>query len=173
MWRWVLSWVPAVRRHTVGSAGREAWVTLTSYVRGTVVIALLDATGIGATLFIVGVPLAAALTLLVFLGAFVPFLGATISGALAVLVTLVTVGAFEAVIVLAAVLIVQQVEGSVLQPFVMGRAVRLHPVAILLAISIGALLAGVVGAIIAVPILAVTYRVADFLHTDPPARDGS
>lgn len=116
MWRWLLRWTPAPHRDRVDQAGRQAWETLTGYVRGVVVIDLIDATLIGAALFVVGVPLWASLTLLTFLGAFVPLLGATVAGAAAVLVTVVTNGFGDALIVLAAVLVVQQIEGNLLAP---------------------------------------------------------
>jgi predicted PurR-regulated permease PerM len=160
---WLLSWTPVAHRDRVDSAGGCAWETLQSYVQGTVVIAIVDAVGIGLALVVLDVPLVLSLTLLVFLGAFVPILGATLSGALAVVVTLVAQGVPSALILLAVVLVVQQLEGNVLQPLVMGRALRLHPVVILLAVSAGGLLAGVAGAIVAVPVVAVTYRVADHL----------
>lgn len=163
MWRWVLSWTPPAHRPRADGAGRTAWDTLRSYVRGTVVIALVDAAGIGLGLVLLDVPLALSLTLLVFLGAFVPIVGATVSGALAVLVALVTQGAGSALALLAVVLVVQQLEGNVLQPLVMGRALSVHPVVILLAVSAGGLLAGIAGAIVAVPVVAVTYRVTDVL----------
>jgi predicted PurR-regulated permease PerM len=176
MWRWALRWVPAHRRDRTDGAASCAWTTLTSYVRGTVVVAFVDAVGIGATLFLLGVPLAASLTLLTFLGAFVPIVGATVSGALAVVVTLVTQGATDAVIVLAVVLAVQQLEGNVLQPLVMGHAVQLHPVVIAIAVTVGGLLAGIAGAVVAVPVVAVSYRVVDYLarqRGETPAQPGT
>ncbi len=163
MWRWLLSWTSAAHRERVDGAGSIAWETLQSYVRGTVLIAIADAVGIGLALVVLGVPLSLSLTLLVFLGGFVPILGATLSGALAVVVTLVAQGVTSALILLAVVLVVQQIEGNVLQPLVMGRALQLHPVAILLAVSAGGLLAGIAGAIVAVPLVAVSYRVAAHL----------
>ena len=169
MWRWALRWVPARRRDRTDGAAHCAWSTLTSYVRGTVVVALADAAGIGGTLFLLGVPLAASLTLLTFLGAFVPIVGATVSGALAVVVTLVTQGGTDALIVLAVVLAVQQLEGNVLQPLVMGHAVRLHPVVIAIVVTVGGLRAGIAGAVVAVPVVAVTDRVVDYLASEDPA----
>ena len=166
MWRWALRWVPARRRERTDGAGYRAWTTLTGYVHGMVFVAFVDALGIGGTLFLLGVPLAASLTVLTFLGAFVPIVGATVSGAVAVLVTLVTRGATEALIVLAVVLLVQQLEGNVLQPLVMGHAVKLHPVVIALAVTVGGLLAGIAGAVVAVPLVAVSYRVVDQLKRD-------
>jgi predicted PurR-regulated permease PerM len=173
IWAWLLERVPARRRGQVDGAGRSAWTTLATYVRGTVVVALIDAVGIGAGLLIVGVPLWISLTMLTFFGAFVPLIGATVSGAVAVLVTLVTNGMTDAVIILVVVLVVQQVEGNLLQPLIMGHALRLHPAAILLAVTIGGLLLGVAGALFAVPFMAVSYRIMEYLRLHPVASAGS
>ena len=172
MRRWLQTWVPPRHRRHVGMAGDVAWKTLRAYVRGTVVIATADAVGIGLVLFVLGVPLWLSLALLTFLGGFVPILGATVVGAVAVLVTLVTEGGRDAVIVLVAVLLVQQVEGNLLQPFVMGHVIDLHPLVIVASVTCGALLLGVLGALLAVPVVAVTYRVAKlfrFPETSPSA----
>jgi predicted PurR-regulated permease PerM len=137
-----------------------------------VVIAVADAVLTGIGLFVLGVPLALTLSLLVFLGAFVPLLGATVSGAAAVLVALVTRGPVIALAVLGVVLVVQNVEGNILQPFVQSRAVRLHPVVILLSVTAGWLLFGVAGAVIAVPLVAVAHSVTVALRTgDEAARE--
>lgn len=178
MWAWLLERVPDRRRAQVDGAGRSAWGTLAHYVRGVVVVALIDAVGIGAALLILGVPLWLSLTLLTFVGAFVPLLGATVSGAVAVLVTLVTNDMTDAIIILVVVLVVQQVEGNLLQPLIMGRALHLHPAAILVAVTAGGLLLGVAGALLAVPLMAVTYRVLEYLRLHPatpgsPAVEGT
>ncbi|GAB3352207.1 AI-2E family transporter [Modestobacter lapidis] len=167
MWSWLLDRVPDRARTRVDGAGRAAWDTLSHYVRGVIVVALIDAVGIGAALFLLDVPLWISLTLLTFIGAFVPIFGATLSGAVAVLVTLVTNGFTDAVIVLVVVLVVQQLEGNVLQPVIMGRALHLHPAAILLAVTAGTLLAGIAGALFAVPLLAASYRAVEYLRTAP------
>ncbi|WP_157936778.1 AI-2E family transporter [Geodermatophilus chilensis] len=171
MWTWLLERVPHRRRGQVDGAGRCAWTALARYVRGAVVVALIDAVGIGAALFVLDVPLWVSLTLLTFLSAFVPLFGATVSGAVAVLVTLVTNGPSDAVIVLVVVLVVQQVEGNVLQPLIVGHAVRVHPAAVLVAVTAGTLLWGLAGALLAVPLMAVTYRIAEYVrqHPAPPA----
>ena len=165
MWAWLVVRVPRRRQETVDGAGQAAWTTLGRYVRGVVVVAVIDAVGIGAALLLLGVPLWLSLTLLVFLGAFVPIVGATLTGAVAVLVTLVTEGVSDALVVLVVVLVVQQLEGNVLQPLIMGRAVRLHPVVILLAVTAATLLFGIAGAVVAVPVVAVAYQVAEYLRT--------
>ncbi|TQN42627.1 putative PurR-regulated permease PerM [Blastococcus colisei] len=167
MWDWLLERVPARRRAQIDGAGQTAWDTLGRYVRGVVVVALIDAVGIGIALLLLGVPLWVSLTLLTFVGAFVPLFGATVSGAVAVLVTLVTNGLTDAVIVLVVVLVVQQVEGNLLQPLIMGRALHLHPAAILVAVTAGGLLYGIPGALLAVPVMAIAYRVLEYLRTHP------
>ncbi|MGY2067840.1 AI-2E family transporter [Blastococcus sp. SYSU DS0619] len=167
MWGWVLRLVPARRRDQVEGAGAAAWGTLSRYVRGVIVVAIIDAVGIGAALLILGVPLWASLTLLTFIGAFVPLFGATVSGAVAVLVTLVTNGVTDAVIVLIVVLVVQQVEGNILHPLIVGRALRLHPTVVLLAVTAGTLLWGLAGALLAVPLVAVAYRVLNYVRDNP------
>ncbi|WP_167761089.1 AI-2E family transporter [Geodermatophilus sp. DF01_2] len=171
MWGWALGWVPGRRREHVDGAGRCAWTTLSGYIHGVIIVAIIDAVGIGTALFILDVPLWVSLTLLTFLGAFVPIFGATISGAVAVLVTLVTNGLTDAIIVLVVVLVVQQVEGNLLQPLIVGRTLHLHPVAILVAVTIGTLLWGLAGALLAVPLMAVAYRIAEYVreHRQPPA----
>ena len=165
MWSWLLGRIPHSFRARTDAAGSAGWHTLAGYVRGTVVVAAVDAVGIGAALLIVGVPLALPLALLTFVAAFVPIIGATVAGAAAVLVALVANGPTDALIILAAVIAVQQAEGNLLEPLVMGRAVRLHPAVILLAVAAGTVLGGVAGAIVAVPITAVTYRVITTLSS--------
>lgn len=155
IWAFVLQAVPARLRARVDVAGRSGFTTLAHYIRGTAAVAFVDAAGIGLGLVIVGVPLAAPLSTLVFLGAFVPVIGSVIAGAIAVLVALVANGGWAAVIVLAVVVGVMQVESHVLQPLLLGRAVRLHPLAVVLALAVGLVTAGVVGALLAVPLLAV------------------
>lgn len=160
MWAWAVSWSPARHRDRVQECAVLAWLVVTAYVRGSVLVALADALGIGAGMLALGNPLAVSLTLLTFLGAFVPIVGAAVSGVLAVGVTLVTVGPWSALILFGVVMLVQQVEGNLLQPLVMGRMLRLNPVAIVLSVATGGLLGGVVGAVVAVPLVAVTYRLA-------------
>ncbi|WP_300007500.1 AI-2E family transporter [Pseudonocardia sp.] len=164
LWGWVVETVPAQHRDRVGEAGRRAWETMSQYTVGVVVIALTDAVLIGAGLFALGVPLALSLAALVFLGGFVPFLGAFLSGAVAALVTLVTNDLVAALIVVGIVLVVQNLEGNLLQPLVQGHQVRLHPVVILAAVSVGFLVYGIGGAVVAVPVVAVAYRVGSYLR---------
>jgi putative heme transporter len=152
---WFIALFPKKSQEGVTEAGSTAWVTLTGYVRGTVIIAFVDALSVGIALTILRVPLALPLAVLVFFGAFVPIVGAFVTGFVAVVVALAANGVWTAVAVFAAILGVQQVEGHILQPLVMGRMVRLHPLAVVLAVTAGSLLAGIVGAIVAVPLVAV------------------
>jgi predicted PurR-regulated permease PerM len=163
IWRWVLGWMPLDHRESVDGGGRVAWATITAYVRGTALVALADAVGIGLGLLVLGVPLWLSLTLLTFIGAFVPIIGATLAGGAAVLVTLVTNGPTHALIVLGVVLVVQQLESNLLQPLIMSGVVKLHPLAIVTAVACGTLLLGIAGAVLAVPVVAVIYRVVSFL----------
>jgi len=120
-----------------------------------VLVAFVDAAGIGLAVYFIGVPLALPLGALVFLGAFIPVVGATLSGAVAVLVALVAKGPVAALLVLAAVIAVQQLEGHILQPLLLGRAVALHPLGVIVALAAGVVLAGITGALVAVPLVAV------------------
>jgi predicted PurR-regulated permease PerM len=153
--RFLIGLLPEPARHSISSAADVSWGTLVSYVRATVLVAFIDAVGIGLALVILKVPFAFPLAALVFMGAFIPIVGATLSGAVAVLVALVDRGAVVALLTLVAVIAVQQLEGHVLQPLIMGRAVAIHPLAVIVAIAAGAVLAGIVGALVAVPIVAV------------------
>lgn len=161
LWRWTLGWVVQRRRGSFEEGGRAAWDVLTHYVRGTVVIATIDAVGVAIALAILGVPMVTSLASLVFLGAFIPIVGSTVAGALAVAVALVAKGPVVALLVVGAVILVQQVEGNLLQPLVMGKALHLHPAAIVVSVAVGASAAGVAGAIVAVPLFAVALRIAE------------
>ncbi|WP_434595750.1 AI-2E family transporter [Streptomyces sp. A5-4] len=164
IWEWSLKLVPAQARPGVAGAGPRAWRTLTAYVRGTVIVAMIDAIFIGLGLFFLDVPMAVPLAVFIFLGAFIPLVGAVMSGALAIVVSLVTQGPFTALMVMAVVLAVQQIEGHVLQPFILGRAVRVHPLAVVLSVAAGGLVAGIGGAVVAVPLVAVTNTVVGYLR---------
>ena len=146
--------VPFRARDRVRDAGRAGFGSLIGYVRATFLVALVDAIGIGTGLAIMGIPLALPLASLVFLGAFIPLVGAVLTGFLAVVVALLAKGFVYALITFGLIIAVQQLEAHVLQPLVMGRAVSIHPLAIVLAISAGAVLAGIVGALLSVPVLA-------------------
>ncbi|WP_262412693.1 AI-2E family transporter [Actinacidiphila acidipaludis] len=164
IWNWVLRLFPEASREALGGAGPRAWRTLTLYVRGTVIVAMIDAIFIGIGIFFLGVPMAVPLAVVIFLSSFVPLVGAVTSGAVAVVVALVTEGPFTAVLVLAVVLAVQQIEGHILQPFILGRAVRVHPLAVVLSVAAGSLVGGIGGAVVAVPLVAVGNTVVGYLR---------
>lgn len=155
IWRFLVRLLPVAARWRVDDAGRAAWGTLVAYVRATVLVAFIDAVGIGIFLVIFDIPFAFPLAALVFLGAFIPIVGAALSGGVAVLVALVDSGPVTALIILGVVIGVQQVEGHVLQPLIMGRAVAIHPLAVIIGIAAGVVLAGITGALVAVPLIAV------------------
>ncbi len=165
IWRWVVRLFPSRARTAVNGAGRRGWGSLVSYVRVQLVVAFIDAVGIGAGAAILQVPLALQLGVLVFLGSFIPILGALITGAIAVLLALVAHGWIVALIMLGIVLLVQQVESHILQPLIMGRAVSLHPLAVVLAVAGGSMLFGIAGALFAVPVMAVVNTVVKYLAT--------
>jgi predicted PurR-regulated permease PerM len=167
IWPFLCRLLPRPARVPVARAGHYSWHTLASYVRATVLVAFIDAVGIGIGLAVLRVPLALPLAALVFLGAFIPVIGATLSGTVAVLVALVTQGPVSALILLGFVIAVQQLEGHVLQPLIMGRAVALHPLAVILAIATGVVVAGIVGALVAVPLLAVANTAVRCLAEHP------
>jgi predicted PurR-regulated permease PerM len=155
------------RRADAQAIGRQAWETVSAYLRGVAIVGLVDAVLIGIGLMIVRVPLVVPLAVLTFFGAFFPLVGAFVAGALAALVALVAKGPLAALIVIGITVGVQQLEGHVLAPVVLGRAVNLHPVAILLSLTAGAVLAGIVGAFLAVPVMAVAWTVMVYLrHRD-------
>lgn len=155
IWAFLLCAVPARTRTRADVAGRRSLAALVSYVRATIAVATVDAVGIGIGMAVLGVPLTIPLAALVFLGAFVPIIGSVVVGTVAVLIALVANGLVPALILLGVVLVVQQLESHLLQPFLLGRAVKLHPLAVVLAIAIGLLVGGIAGALLAVPLLAV------------------
>lgn len=155
IWRFLVRLLPVAARWKVDDAGQASWSTLVAYVRATVLVAFIDAVGIGIFLVIFDIPFAFPLAALVFLGAFIPIVGATLSGAVAVLVALVDSGPVTALIILGVVIGVQQLEGHVLQPLIMGRAVAIHPLAVIIGIAAGVVLAGITGALVSVPLIAV------------------
>jgi predicted PurR-regulated permease PerM len=172
-WQWVLRRLPPESRPAADRAGRRAWVVLGGYVRGTALIAAIDAVLIGVGLWILGVPLAFALAVLVFLGAFVPFVGAFFSGLIAVLVAFADEGWEIALVALGLVIAVQFIEGNFLQPIIQSRTVDLHPAVILLAVAAGASLFGILGAYLAVPVTAVVFAVIASLEAEPEPESGS
>lgn len=155
IWNWIVGIFPRRGRAAIDGAGQAGWTTLQNFVKVQILVATIDAIGIGLGAFFLGVPLAVPIAILVFLGSFIPIVGAVATGALAVFVALVYNGPVIALIMLGIVLLVQQVEGHVLQPLIMGTAVKVHPLGVVVAVATGSLLAGIPGALFAVPVAAV------------------
>ncbi len=170
IWHYVTKLFPVGVRERVREAGHAGYGSLIGYVRATFLVAFTDAAGVGVGLAIMGVPLALPLASLVFLGAFIPLVGAVIAGFLAVVVALLAKGIVYALLVLGLLIGINQLEAHLLQPLVMGRAVSIHPLAIVLAISTGGVIAGIVGALLAVPTVAfLNNAIQVLLAADPVA----
>ena len=171
IWSWIVRFAPRGARERVDSSGKVAWISLVQFVRATVLVALVDAVGIAIGAAILKVPFVLAIGVLVFLSAFVPMVGATFAGAVAVLVALVDQGPLTALLMLAIVVGVQQLEAHVLQPFLLGRLVSVHPLGVILAIAGGILVAGIAGALVAVPLAAAANAVVLHLAAiaEPPS----
>ncbi|MFC5380892.1 AI-2E family transporter [Aquipuribacter nitratireducens] len=172
LYRWLREQLPASTHERVDAVSDHSLHVLGSYVRGTALIAFVDATGIGIALVVLDVPLALPLALITFIASFVPIVGAVSAGLLAALVALVANGPVNALLVVAAIVVVQQIEGNILQPFIQGKALKLHPLAILLAVAAGTIAAGIIGAILAVPLLAVAWGAVTVLRRLRAERDG-
>jgi predicted PurR-regulated permease PerM len=169
IWAYVTKIFPADVRERVRAAGSAGYGSLVGYVRATSLVALVDAAGVGTGLAIMSVPLALPLASLVFLGAFIPLVGAVLSGFLAVVVALIAKGWVYGLITLGVIIGVNQLEAHILQPLVMGRAVSIHPLAVVVAISTGGVLAGVVGALLAVPTVAFFNNAFQVLLAEDPS----
>jgi predicted PurR-regulated permease PerM len=159
IWNWFVRVFPSRARPAVDGSGHAGWVTLTTFVKVQIFVAFVDAIGIGLGAFILGLPfggfpLVIPITIAVFLGSFIPVVGAVATGAIAIFVALVYLGPVQALIMLGIVLLVQQLEGHVLQPLVMGTAVKVHPLAVVFAVAAGSFIAGIPGALFAVPLVA-------------------
>lgn len=166
IWNWLIGGFGRYRER-VDRAGRAAWETLSQYVHGTVIVAAIHSVVIAVVLLVMGVPLVAPLAVVVFFGSFIPIVGILVAGALAVLVVFSVKGGIAALVFLGILIMEQQLEGHVLQPLVVGRWVRFHPLAIILAISVGGVVAGIPGAAVAVPTAAVLYRALPALRGSP------
>lgn len=167
IWAWAVSLAPERHRQTMDGIGHEVWTTTAAYMRGVVLIAVVDAVLIGIALALIGVPLVLPLMVVVFLGAFIPLVGAFVAGAIAALVALISNGIVAAGLVVGAIFAIQQVEGNLLYPNIVGRVIRLHPVAILLALAAGTVIAGIVGALFAVPVAAAIWVGVDYVRNGP------
>lgn len=163
IWAWLVRLFPRAARRRADSSGRVAWQSLVQFVRATVLVAATDALGVAVVAAVLGLPLVSTIGLLVFIGAFVPMIGAIVSGAVAVLVALVAKGPVVALIMLGGVLLVAQIEAHVLQPFLMGRFVSVHPLGVIVAVAAGVLVAGIPGALVAVPLTASVNAVVQHL----------
>jgi predicted PurR-regulated permease PerM len=168
MWAWLVARMPENARPRVQRAGAPAWERLSGWIRGTVVVAVFHSVVVAVTLTFLGVPLVAPLTVLVFLGSFIPLVGAIVAGSLAALVTFASQGTTAAIVLVVVLLVDNQVEAHVLQPFLVGRYVRLHPFVVAVVITAGALLGGLAGALLAVPFTAAVYAALTHLP-DPQA----
>jgi predicted PurR-regulated permease PerM len=166
IWAFMVRIAPRAARSRVDSSGRVAWISLTQFVRATVIVAITDATGVMIAASILQVQFVLAIGVIVFLGAFVPIVGAFVAGTVAVLVALVDHGIVVALLMLGAVVLVQQIESHVLQPFLMGRFVSVHPLGVIIAIAAGILLAGIPGALVAVPFAAAANAVVQHLASE-------
>ncbi len=168
IWNWIVRLFPKRARPAVTGSGEAGWITLTTFVKVQIFVAFVDAVGIGLGAWILGLfyggfPLVIPIAVAVFLGSFVPVVGALVTGTLAVFVALVYLGPFPAVLMLGIVLLVQQVEGHVLQPLVLGTAVKVHPLAVVFAVAAGGFTAGIPGALFAVPIVAVANVMVKYI----------
>jgi putative heme transporter len=163
IWSWLVRIFPRASRERADSSGRVAWTSLTAFVRATVLVAFTDALGVMLVAAVLQVPFVFAIGVLVFIGAFIPMIGALLSGSVAVLVALVAQGPVIALIMLGGVVAVQQLEAHVLQPFLLGRLVSVHPLGVIVAIAMGVLVAGIAGALVAVPLVASLNAVVQHL----------
>ena len=168
MWVWLVARLPEAARPRVQRAGAPAWDRLSGWIRGTFVIAAFHAVVVATTLVVLGVPLVAPLSVLVFLGSFIPLVGAIVAGSLATLVTFASQGTTAAIVFVVVLLLDNQIEAHVLQPFLVGRYVRLHPFVVAIVITAGALLGGLAGALLAVPFTASLYAALSYLPDPQP-----
>ncbi|MGD0699920.1 MAG: AI-2E family transporter [Trebonia sp.] len=166
IWAWGTSGLPAERRRRAGLAGQAAWQSVVYYVRGTIAVAAIQATVMGVTLAVINAPLVAPLALIMFLAAFIPLAGVLIAGTLAILIVLAAKGLIAAVIVLGILVLMNQLDGHLLQPQVVGKMVRLHPLAVILVLAVAGLVAGIAGAVVAVPITAAITSGVRALRND-------
>src|SRR5215210_7613166 len=168
MWAWVLRLVRKGSRDDANEVGNRVYTALAGYVRGIAMVGLVDAVLVAIALLIIGVPLVVPLAIITFFAAFVPLIGAFVAGLLAVLVALVSGGAVDALLVLGAIILVQQVEGHLLYPLLMSRAVHLHPAVIVVALGAGGILAGIIGVFLAVPVAGVVSVILQYTQDRPP-----
>lgn len=169
IWKWFVRLLPKTSQQKVADAGVDGWRTLISFVKSQLAVAGVDAVGIGLGALILQVPLAIPIAVMVFLGSFIPVVGAVVTGSIAVVIALIFNGWLVAVIMLGVVLLVQLMEGHILQPFLIGKAVKVHPLAVVFAVAVGSLLAGIPGALFSVPVVAVLNVMISALVRKQPA----
>ena len=167
MWSWFTTQLPESARVPWDRAARAAWSTFSGYTRGTIIVAATNAALVGIALYLLKVPLALPLTVLEFLASFVPLIGSPVAMSVATVVALAGRGVVTAVIVLALIVVIGQIEGHLLQPLVMGWAVRLHPVAVAVSVISGSIVAGVIGAVVAVPVVSIAWAIVRELRSEP------
>ena len=165
---WMIGLAAEERADEMREIGRRSWEALGGYIRGTAINGVVNGTVMGVTLVVVGVPLAVPLAFLTFVGAFIPLVGAIVTGVLAALIALVAKGGVAALVVLGATIVVHNLEGYLVGPFVLGRAVHLHPIAVLLALTTGTIVAGVLGAFLAVPVLSILLAIIGYYRSENP-----
>ena len=168
IWRWVVRLFPFEARAKVGHAGNVAWRTLIAYMRSTVLLALINAATMVVIMLIAGMPLVVPLGVLLFLGSMIPLIGMLVTGLVVVLVALVTKSAVMALVMALALVLTVQLEGNLLNPYILGKAVQIHPLGILMAVTAGTIVGGIFGAFIAVPLVAVLNNVANDVHGRTP-----
>jgi len=171
IWNWLLGAMRTETARRVDRAGHASWLAVVYYMRGTVAVAAIHAVVVGLALWIMGAPLVIPLAVLVFLAAFVPLVGLLAAGTLAILVTLATKGWVDALILLGVLIIEDQLEAHLFQPQVVGRVIRLHPLAVILSLAVGGVLAGIPGAVVAIPVVAVITRALPELRRGEPDPD--
>ena len=164
IWRWVVRLFPGEARATVAHAGNVAWRTLAAYMRSTVLLALINAATMVVIMLIAGMPLVVPLGVLLFLGSMIPLIGMLVTGLVVVLVALVTKSLVMAVVMALALFLTVQLEGNLLNPYILGKAVQIHPLGILMGVTGGTILGGIFGAFIAVPLVAILNNVANDVH---------
>jgi predicted PurR-regulated permease PerM len=168
IWKWLLGAMRTDTARRMDRAGHAAWLVVVYYMRGTVAVAAIHGLVVGAALWIMGVPLALPLAVLVFLAAFVPLVGLLVAGVVAIVVTLATKGWVDAVVLLGILIVEDQLEAHLLQPQVVGKMIRLHPLGVILSLAVGGVLAGIPGAVVAVPVVAVITRALPELRRADP-----
>ena len=171
IWNWLLGAMRPETARRMDRAGHASWLAVVYYMRGTVAVAAIHAVVVGVALWIMGIPLVIPLAVLVFVAAFVPLVGLLVAGTLAILVTLATRGWIDAIILLVVLIIEDQLEAHLLQPQVVGRVIRLHPLAVILSLAVGGVLAGIPGAVVAIPVVAVITRALPELRRSDPGPD--